>query len=72
MATEPTEQMEERLGYSIARLAGLSDLSEPFVRLEIKRGNLKARKIGRRVIILRQDAEVWLGAKKGRPTNRWR
>lgn len=35
-------------------------VSEPFIRLEIKRGNLQATRLGRRVIILAESMNKWL------------
>jgi transposase len=38
---------QQRAGYSVREIANQYGVSEPFVRLEIKRGNLRASKLGR-------------------------
>src|SRR5690242_5096465 len=38
--------LPERAGYSVREVAKQYGLSEPFIRLEIKRGNLRAAKLG--------------------------
>src|SRR4051794_29113655 len=48
------------LAYSIDSLAELTDLSRQTMYNEIKAGHLVARKIGRRTLILHQDADQWL------------
>jgi hypothetical protein len=50
----------DRLGYSIARLAKMTDLSRSLLYEEIAAGRLLARKAGRRTIITRRDAIRWL------------
>jgi excisionase family DNA binding protein len=49
-----------RIAWSVAEVALQTGLSEPFVRLEIKRGNLPASKVGRRVIVLDESMLRWL------------
>jgi excisionase family DNA binding protein len=51
-----------RLAYSLARLAEDIGLSVGFLRLEIARGNLRATRAGRRVIVTRQEVERYLSA----------
>jgi excisionase family DNA binding protein len=45
-----------KLGWTLAELARSLSVSVPFIRLEVKRGRLKAAHLGRRVVVL--DAEV--------------
>lgn len=49
-----------RLAYSITRLAKESDISRSMIYEEIAAGRLIARKIGRRTIVRRADALLWL------------
>jgi excisionase family DNA binding protein len=44
-----------KLGYSVEEASEVSSLSKPFIRLEISRGKLQAKKCGRRVVILHDD-----------------
>lgn len=46
--------------HSVKAAAGLFDASVPFVRNEIRDGNLKAKKIGRKVVILDTDLQMYL------------
>ena len=45
-----------KLGWTFEELASSLSVSVPFLRLEVKRGCLKAAHLGRRVVLL--DAEV--------------
>jgi excisionase family DNA binding protein len=45
-----------KLGWTLDELARSLGVSVPFIRLEVKRGRLKAAHLGRRVVVL--DAEV--------------
>ena len=45
-----------KLGWTLDELAHSLSVSIPFLRLEIKRGRLRAAHLGRRVVVL--DAEV--------------
>jgi excisionase family DNA binding protein len=45
-----------KLGWTFEELARSLSVSVPFLRLEVKRGRLKAAHLGRRVVVL--DAEV--------------
>jgi hypothetical protein len=49
-----------RLAYSIERLAKESDISRSMIYEEIAAGRLIARKVGRRTIVRRSDALLWL------------
>ena len=46
--------------YSIKEVAQQTSLSQPFVRLEIKRGKLKARKFGTRTLITSENLSRYL------------
>src|SRR5689334_14688861 len=52
--------VQKRAGYSVREVAKQYGLSEPFVRLEIKRGNLRAAKLGRRVVIPIDSVKDWV------------
>jgi excisionase family DNA binding protein len=45
-----------RLGWTLEELANSLSVSVPFLRLEVKRGRLRAAQLGRRVVLL--DTEV--------------
>ncbi len=45
-----------KLGWSLDELARSLGVSVPFIRLEVKRGRLRAAHLGRRVVVL--DSEV--------------
>ena len=45
-----------KLGWTLDELARSLSVSVPFIRLEVKRGRLKAAHLGRRVVVL--DTEV--------------
>lgn len=53
-------EMEKKIGRSVAEVASVTSLSKSFLRIEIKAGKLKARKFGRRVVILDADLEKYL------------
>lgn len=53
---------ENRLGFSTKELARMMGTSEPFIRLEIRRGKLRAAKLGRRVVVPLRSAKEWLDA----------
>jgi len=46
----------QKLGWTLDELARSLSVSVPFIRLEVKRGRLKAAHLGRRVVVL--DTEV--------------
>ncbi len=52
--------MDERFCYSIADVVEMSGVCRTVVYGEIKAGRLKARKLGRRTLILVRDFETWL------------
>src|SRR5579863_7931868 len=53
-------EVQRRIAFSVREVASQTGLSVPFVRLEIKRGNLRASKVGRRVIVLVTAMDEWL------------
>ena len=52
--------MDERFCYSIADVVAVSGVCRTVVYGGIKAGRLKARKLGRRSLILARDFEAWL------------
>ena len=58
--TRQRQRSDRRLGYSIARLAKMTDLSRSSLYEEIAAGRLVGRKASRRTIITRRDAVRWL------------
>lgn len=53
---EHDKVVNQKLGWTLEELAKSLSVSVPFLRLEIKRGKLRAAHLGRRVVLL--DAEV--------------
>jgi excisionase family DNA binding protein len=51
-----------RLGFSVEEAASASNCGRTTIFQEIREGRLKARKIGRRTIILDEDLRAWLAA----------
>ena len=49
-----------RNAWSIAEVAERNSVSKQFVRLEIQRGKLKAKRLGRRVVVLSVEEQNWL------------
>jgi excisionase family DNA binding protein len=49
-----------RAVFSVQEVARRFGVSEGLVRLEIVRGRLKCRRIGRRVILLENDLQEWI------------
>jgi len=60
LVTENLITPEERRAFSIRRAAETLDVSEPFIRREIREGNLKAKKKGSRVLILSEWLEEYI------------
>lgn len=50
----------QKMAYSIDEVAQQTSLSKPFLRLEIKRGQLTAKHFGRRVLVLNEDLKNYL------------
>jgi hypothetical protein len=55
-AQDSAKHSTPKLGWTLAELARSLSVFVPFIRLEVKRGRLKAAHLGRRVVVL--DAEV--------------
>jgi hypothetical protein len=53
-----------RRGLSIRDICQSYGLSKGFVSLEIQRGKLRARRLGRRVIVLEEDLRLYLDQAK--------
>jgi hypothetical protein len=53
-----------KLAWRLARLAQATELSVPFLRKEIRQGNLPARKCGGIVIVLDEDVRAYLASQK--------
>jgi excisionase family DNA binding protein len=77
-AYQVSPRPQERDGFSVREVAGRYGVSEPFVRLEIQRGNLRASKLGRRVVIPIDCVEEWVTdgmlfpEPRRRPRVRWK
>ncbi len=56
---------QNKRAYSVKEVAQQTSLSQPFVRLEIKRGNLKAKKFGTRTLIMAENLEKYLDSEIG-------
>lgn len=52
--------INHRVAFSVEEIARSVGASRSFIRLEIARMRLKARRVGRRVFILNDDFESWL------------
>ena len=52
----------ETLAYSVADAAAVSSVSPTLIKQQIAAGKLRARKAGRRTLILRAELERWLAA----------
>ncbi len=61
-AAEVTQTSVTRMAWSIAETSKSTGLSRGFLRKEIKKGALRARKLGRRVVILDGDLCRFLGS----------
>jgi excisionase family DNA binding protein len=51
----------DRKAYSVQELARLYPLSRGFLRGEIRQGKLRVRRFGRRVLILKEDWDSYVG-----------
>jgi excisionase family DNA binding protein len=52
---ETATKTDDRLAFSIAECAALTSVSEAMLHKEIKAGRLRAKRAGRRVLILKSD-----------------
>jgi hypothetical protein len=55
-----TTHDQQRLGFSLRRLAEATDVTVGFLRLEIRRGRLKPIRLGRRVVITATEVRRYL------------
>jgi excisionase family DNA binding protein len=53
---------ERRESFSPGETARMHGLSTGLIRAEIARGNLRASRIGRRIVISRESIEAWLAS----------
>ena len=51
---------ESKLAYSIEEICRQTSLSKAFLRLEIKRGRLKIRRFGRRILVRAEDLAAYI------------
>jgi len=51
---------QSKLAYSVEEISTQTTLSKAFVRNEITAGHLKARRFGRRVLVLNEDLQNYL------------
>lgn len=52
--------LPKKLAFSIPDLVAAANISRSVLYEQIKSGNLRVRKVGRRTIVLYEDAESWL------------
>jgi excisionase family DNA binding protein len=69
MLQDATTTVNEKAAYSIDELVEITPLSSAYIRKLIKGGDLKARKAGRRVLILRSDLDDYLQGLKSVDAN---
>ena len=60
MQQNTTSMQHQKIAYSIKELSELVGICERKIYYEIKEGNLKTSRIGRRVLILASEADNWL------------
>ena len=69
-SSSQTPSTSPRLGWTLDDLARSLSVSVPFLRLEVKRGRLRAAHLGRRVVVL--DTEVHRYLAEASIADRWR
>ncbi len=70
MQNDSTTIQTIKKAHSVTAAAQQFDASVPFVRNEIRAGNLRAKKIGRKVVILDADLQMYLENQPDwKPTN---
>jgi hypothetical protein len=57
---QESKSKSPKLGWTLEELAYSLSVSVPFLRLEVKRGRLKAAHLGRRVVLLDRDVQRYL------------
>lgn len=55
------QALQNKFAFSLAEVAELTGLSEPFLRLQVKAGKLKVTRIGRRVLVNRSSLNEFIG-----------
>lgn len=58
-----------RIAYSVEQIAYETSLSKTFIRSQIRDGKLKARKIGKRLLVLSQDLQNYLQGEENKDEN---
>jgi excisionase family DNA binding protein len=58
------KSVTERIAWSVSEVSGRTGLSQAFVRKVIKSGKLRAKRAGRRVLVLDRDLRRYLGGGK--------
>ncbi len=53
-------EMQDKLAYSVEEISEQTTLSKAFLRNEIRAGNLKIQRFGRRVLVLNEDLQAYL------------
>ena len=53
-------ETKEKMAYSVEEISEQTTLSKAFLRNEIRAGNLKVQRFGRRVLILNEDLQAYL------------
>ena len=61
--TMVTEKLK-KIAYSVEEISAQTTLSKAFLRNEIRAGNLKVKRCGRRVLILKDDLMDYLNGEK--------
>ena len=56
---QKTTETQTKLSYSVEELAEATSLSKAYLRNEIRDGKLKAKRVGRRVLILIKDIDAY-------------
>jgi len=69
MGTSITEtgKATDRMAFRVTEAAVLIGVSTAFLRLELTRGNLKATRLGRRIVLMRGELERYLASHQTRP-----
>jgi len=60
-------QLDSPLAYSISQFSAVTSVSRTLIYAEIQRGRLRLTKIGRRSLILVEDATAWLRGESSQP-----
>jgi excisionase family DNA binding protein len=60
----PTNITQNKFAYSVEEISEQTTLSKAFLRNEIRAGNLKANRFGRRVLVLSENLQNYLKGEK--------